>query len=116
MLLSSFCLLTRDGMEDLPRLSPVYNSVKTNGHSYHQGHHTALQQPPSLPSFASFEEQATRSDDAEVDGPEIAPMAARLSCYVCAELRPMVHDVAVAAAELDENVQSHCNKAITRVS
>ena len=115
MLLSSLCSLTGDGMKDLPGLSPVYNSVKAESQSYNHLH-TPLHQAPSLPSFASFQEQATRSDDAEVDGPEIAPMAARLSCFVCSKLRPMVHEVAIAAAELDENVQSHCNKVITRVS
>ncbi|KAK5700979.1 hypothetical protein LTR97_005498 [Elasticomyces elasticus] len=103
-----------DGMEDLPRLSPAYAVVKTEGQSYHQGVHTPSQQAPSLPSFASFQEHATRPNDADVDGPEIAPMAARLSCYLCSKLNPMVREVAIAAAELDENVQTYCNKAVIR--
>ncbi|KAK3114843.1 hypothetical protein LTR53_006423 [Teratosphaeriaceae sp. CCFEE 6253] len=114
MLLPSFCLLTGDGMEDLPRISPVYIAVKPEAQLYRHGYQTPSQTVPSLPSFASFEEQASRPDEAEVDGPEIAPMAARLSCYLCSKLEPIVRDVAIAAAELDENVQSHCNKAVTR--
>jgi hypothetical protein len=52
----------------------------------------------------------------EPDEVEIAPMSARLSCYLCSNLKPMVRDVAVAVAELDEAVQTYCNKSVTRVS
>lgn len=50
-----------------------------------------------------------------MDGPEIAPMASRLSCHSCNELQPMVQEVANAVAELDENVQAYCNRPVTRV-
>ena len=44
-------------------------------------------------------------------------MSSRLeACYTCTKLKPMVRDVAVAVAELDENVQLLCNKSVTRVS
>lgn len=98
-------------MPDLPRLSPAYE----NQHS--RTLQTPTQPHNSLPSFASFSEHAaTRSDDPDVDGPEIAPMASRLSCYLCTKLQPMVRDVAIAVAELDEHVQAYCNKSVTRVS
>jgi hypothetical protein len=35
---------------------------------------------------------------------------------LCSNLKPMVRDVAVAVAELDEAVQTYCNKSVTRVS
>jgi len=102
-------------MEDLHRLAPVYTVVKTEGQSFNKGTHTPSQPGPSLPSFATFREHATRSDGAGVDGPETVTSTDRLPCFSCSKLKPMVHEVAVAAAELDENVQSHFNKAVVRV-
>lgn len=115
LILPSLCILTRVGMEDLPRLAPVYPVVKTEGQSFNKGTHTPSQPGPSLPSFATFREHTARSDDVGVDGPETATTTARLPCFSCSRLKPMVHDVAVAAAELDENVKSHFNKAVIRV-
>ncbi|KAK0890153.1 hypothetical protein LTR91_025860 [Friedmanniomyces endolithicus] len=99
---------------DLSRLAPVYPVVKTEGQSFNKGTHTASQPGLSLPSFATFRDHASRSDDASVDGPEIANTMSRLPCFSCSKLKPMVYDIAVAAAELDEHVQSHFNKAVVR--
>ncbi|KAK0252497.1 hypothetical protein LTR91_004946 [Friedmanniomyces endolithicus] len=94
--------------------SHVYTVVKTEGQSFNKGTHTPSQPGPSLPSFATFREHATRSDGAGVNGPETVTSTDRLPCFSCSKLKPMVHEVAVAAAELDENVQSHFNKAVVR--
>jgi hypothetical protein len=116
MLLPTLTVLTHDGMEDAQKFSPAYTAVKNEHQHYQNFPPTPSSQAPSLPSFASFQQHTNRLDDAEVDGPEIAPMAARLTCYSCTQLKPMVREVAIAVAELDENVQSYCNKAVTRVS
>ncbi|KAK4508151.1 hypothetical protein PRZ48_001889 [Zasmidium cellare] len=97
---------------DLPSISPPIN----NNHSF--DHIAASNQPvstpsTSLPSFAAFKEHATARPD-DVDGPEIAPMSSRLSCQSCTKLQPWVRDVAVAVAELDESVQTYCNKTVNR--
>jgi hypothetical protein len=115
MLLPSLSVLTHDGMEDPQKFSPAYSVVKTEHPLYQKAPPTPASQAPSLPSFASFQQHTNRLDDAEVDGPEIAPMAARLTCFSCTKLKPMIREVAIAVAELDENVQSYCNKAVTRV-
>ncbi|KAK3675213.1 hypothetical protein LTR78_004722 [Recurvomyces mirabilis] len=96
------------------RSSPPLAQVKSELPTYPQDVQTPSIQAPSLPSFASFQKHTTRTDDADVDGPEIAPMAARLPCNTCTQLGPMVRNVAIAVAELDENVQMYCNKAVTR--
>lgn len=113
-LLQSFRANTHGGvMIDLPRISPPITTLD------HQPNNSTSNYPSStpstsLPSFAAFKEHATtRTDD--VDGPEIAPMSSRLSCHSCTKLQPWVRDVAVAVAELDESVQTYCNKSVTRV-
>ncbi|KAI7582065.1 hypothetical protein KC316_g8080 [Hortaea werneckii] len=69
----------------------------------------------SLPSFATFSEQtANRKDDPDVDGPEIAPMASRLSCHSCNKLKPQLRELALVAAEVDENVQNVFNRPLIR--
>ncbi|RMY20585.1 hypothetical protein D0866_12498, partial [Hortaea werneckii] len=69
----------------------------------------------SLPSFATFSEQtANRKDDPDVDGPEIAPMASRLSCHSCNKLKPQLRELALVAAEVDENVQNVFNRPSIR--
>ncbi|KAI6822435.1 hypothetical protein KC332_g8768 [Hortaea werneckii] len=69
----------------------------------------------SLPSFATFSEHtANRKDDPDVDGPEIAPMASRLSCHSCNKLKPQLRELALAAAEVDENVQNVFNRPLIR--
>ena len=97
-------------MTDLPKISTTYQAVSAHALES-QGPHP--QHPTSLPSFASFSEQASRTDDP--DEVEIAPMSARLSCYSCNKLTPLIREVAIAVAELDENVQQYCNKSVTRV-
>lgn len=42
-------------------------------------------------------------------------MSSRLSCDSCTKLKPMVREVAIAVADLDDNVQTYCNKSATRV-
>ncbi len=68
----------------------------------------------SLPSFATFQEHATRAD--EPDEVEIAPMSARLPCSMCSKLKPMINEVATAIAELERIRQTSCGKPTTRVS
>ena len=97
-------------MTDLPRISTPYPPVSAHALENQTSH---PQHPTSLPSFASFSEQASRTDDP--DEVEIAPMSARLSCYSCNKLTPLIREVAIAVAELDENVQQYCNKSVTRV-
>ncbi|KAK5110909.1 hypothetical protein LTR62_005447 [Meristemomyces frigidus] len=99
-------------VDGFQRSSPT-SSVKSESQAGHDAQ-VLKKLAPSLPSFASFQRQTGRSEDGDVDGPEIAPMAARLPCNHCATLGPMIRDVATAVAELDENVQSHCNKVGTR--
>lgn len=98
----------------MPRIAPAYAARPLETQS-HESSHSAHAHPTSLPSFASFQESANRTDEPD-EGPEIAPMSSRLSCYQCNRLKPMVQDVAIAAAELDEAVQTHCNRSVTRVS
>jgi hypothetical protein len=99
-------------MLDLPRIpSYVPSATQTQPHNAAEGSYT--KPTTSLPSFASFQEHASRTDDP--DEVEIAPMSSRLSCYMCSKLKPMVRDVAIAVAELDENVQTYCNQSVTRV-
>lgn len=104
-------------MTDLPRISPAYNTSVNDAKRYNTGSQTPRSQSQhttSLPSFATFQEHAGRIDDPEEV--EIAPMSARLSCSLCTKLKPLVRDVAIAVAEIDENVQSFCNKSVNRVS
>ena len=103
-------------MTDLPKISTAYLANSANASERHifsgnQSSHS--QQTTSLPSFATFEEHAGRTDDP--DEVEIAPMSSRLSCYLCPKLKPMVREVAIAVADLDESVRSYCNKSNTRV-
>ena len=103
-------------LSDLPTISSGYSAQVHESQSYNYNSHTPRpqsHQTTSLPSFASFQEHANRIDDAEEV--EIAPMSARLSCYLCTKLKPLVRDVAIAVAEIDENVQSYCNMSVTRV-
>jgi hypothetical protein len=97
---------------DLPKISPAYNGRSTETRP---GLQTPLQSTTSLPSFASLREQADRAEDPDLEGPEIAPMSARLPCYSCTKLKPMVTEVARAIIELDEAVQAHCSKLVSRV-
>ncbi|EMC94488.1 hypothetical protein BAUCODRAFT_35707 [Baudoinia panamericana UAMH 10762] len=82
---------------------------ETNGRPSHEQRNV-----PSLPSFATLQEHTSRLSEPDADGPEIAPMNSRISCYLCTKLKPMVREAAIAVAELDENVQSYCNQAVTR--
>ena len=103
-------------MADLPKLSTNYGTNSYNsveGHAYSGEQGLRQQHTTSLPSFASFQEHANRTDDP--DEVEIAPMSSRLSCYLCTKLKPLLREAAIAVAELDENVQSYCNKSATRV-
>ena len=75
---------------------------------------TSQNNTTSLPSFASLQESANRIDEAG-EGPEIASMSERMSCGLCSKLRPMVEDIAIAVAELDETVQTSCSRSVTRV-
>ena len=103
-------------MIDLPSIAPAYTGQSSASQSYGTSgtsQSSRSQHTTSLPSFASFHEHATRTEDP--DEVEIAPMSSRLSCYLCTKLKPMVREVAIAVAELDENVQLYCNKSATRV-
>ncbi|KAF2172190.1 hypothetical protein M409DRAFT_17430 [Zasmidium cellare ATCC 36951] len=98
--------------QDRPRISPPINT-NTLDHAAAAANQPVSTPSTSLPSFAAFQEHTTtRTDD--VDGPEIAPMSSRLSCHSCTKLQPWVRDVAVAVAELDESVQTYCNKSVNR--
>nr|POE86917.1 hypothetical protein CFP56_63949 [Quercus suber] len=68
----------------------------------------------SLPPFASLQQHTGYLD--EPDGPEIAPMYQRIACLACTNLKPLVHDVAVATADLEGCVQAICNTDVTRMS
>lgn len=94
-------------MTDLPRIA-------SDKHSYLQTPLSRQQTGTSLPPFSSIQEHASRVD--EPDEVEIAPMSARLSCYQCTKLEPLIREVAVAVAELDELVQTSCRDTVTRVS
>lgn len=115
-LLQSFRANTNGGvMVDLPRISPPITALDHQPSNNSTTNYPVSTPSTSLPSFAAFKEHAaTRTDD--VDGPEIAPMSSRLSCHSCTKLQPWVRDVAVAVAELDESVQTYCNKSVNRVS
>lgn len=111
-----FVLIMFAVMTDLPKISTTYSANSVNvseSQTYSSAQSLRTQQTTSLPSFASFQEHASRTDDP--DEVEIAPMSSRLSCYLCTKLKPMVRDVATAVAELDENVQTYCHRSITRV-
>jgi hypothetical protein len=95
---------------DMPKLSTPYQSASARPRDIQPSH---PQQQTSLPPFASISEQADRADDP--DEVEIAPMSARLSCSSCIKLNPLINEIAITVAELDENVQQYCNKSITRV-
>ena len=99
-----------DAMTDLPNISRTYPASSARAPE-NQGSHP--QQATSLPSFASLSEHASRPDDP--DEVEIAPMSARLPCSSCNKLSPLIREVALAVAELDDNVQQYCNKSTTRV-
>ena len=99
-------------MTDPPRVpSPYGTSSESQLHNLGRANsgHT-----PSLPSFASFEEHASRRDDA--DAADDAPTGALLTCYLCTKLKSMVEDVAVAVAELDESVHSAYQHSVSSVS
>ena len=98
-------------MPDIPKLSTTYTPgstypLQSQGARQHQ-------QQTSLPSFASLSEHANRTG--EPDEMEIAPMSARLSCHSCNQLTPLLRDVALAVAELDDYAQQMSNKVFTRV-
>ena len=96
---------------DLPRISPMLNV-----HEGTMARRPSSQVATSLPSFASFSEHAAaRSDETDTDGPEIAPMVSRLPCHPCNQLQPMVQEVAVAIAELDQNIQSLSSRSAIKV-
>lgn len=97
-------------MTDLPKLSTAYQGPSAH---VHETQRARPQHPTSLPSFASLSEQASRAEDP--DEVEVAPMSARLSCHSCNKLTPLVREIAIAVAELDEHVQQYCNKSVTRV-
>lgn len=97
-------------MTELPKLSTSYQPGSAHPRELNS---SQPQQPPSLPSFAALSEQASRGDDG--DEVEIAPMSARLSCNSCYKLSPLIRDIAITVAELDENIQQYCNKSNARV-
>jgi hypothetical protein len=101
---------------DLPRIATTHavNGSAALSLTSSSNQSSQQSQSTSLPSFASFEEHAsTRLDDS--DEVEIAPMSSRLSCNLCTKLNPRLRDVALAVAELDENIQSTYGKPVTRV-
>ena len=103
-------------MTDLPKISTAFSadSVHALERRIHNGdYHPQLYQKTSLPSFASLQERANQTNDP--DDVEIAPMSSRMSCYLCNKLKPMLREVAITVAELDESVQSYCNTSVTRV-
>ncbi|KAI7461288.1 hypothetical protein KC357_g8766 [Hortaea werneckii] len=94
--------------QDLHRTSPAHDDSL-------QGRRAQTTTHQSLPSFATFSEHtANRKVDPDVDGPEIAPMASRLSCHSCNKLKPQLRELALAAAEVDENVQNVFNRPMIR--
>lgn len=97
-------------MTDLPNISRTYSP--TSDHASEK-YGVRLQQSTALPSFASLSEHASRKDDP--DEVEIAPMSARLPCDTCNKLTPLLRDVAIAVAELNDYVQHYGNKPVTRV-
>ena len=100
-------------MIELPRITPVHG-----GPSHVILPHGGMQpirpepQSTSLPSIASLRQN--RNDD--LDDPVIAPMSERLTCNSCTQLRPIMHDVSLAVAELDQTVQAHCQRLTNKVS
>jgi len=104
-------------MTDLPKdFSTADDGSVTRSQAHPKTAPTPHQQAStSLPSFAAFQAHASRFDDPEVEGPEIAPMSSRLACNLCTRLKPMVQEVAIAVAELDESVQSYCSGSVNRV-
>ncbi|KAI7197687.1 hypothetical protein KC363_g9 [Hortaea werneckii] len=101
--------IPRQDTVDLHRTSPAHDDSL-------QGRRAQTTTHQSLPSFATFSEHtANRKVDPDVDGPEIAPMASRLSCHSCNKLKPQLRELALAAAEVDENVQNVFNRPLIRV-
>ena len=92
---------------------PKYSSAFT-GSSDSRSYGTSQSQHTSLPSFASFQEHASRTEAA--DEGDATPMSSLLSCYLCTKLKPMVREVAIAIGDLDQHVQTFCNRTVTRVS
>ncbi|WPG98082.1 Hypothetical protein R9X50_00086800 [Acrodontium crateriforme] len=99
--------------QDLPKITPPFSAGVAEAQPLSGSVSSTSSKATLLPSFASFQEHANRSDE-EIDGPEIAPMARRLPCDSCHKLQPMVREVAGALSELDEFVQSICHKSSTR--
>ncbi|KAI7084248.1 hypothetical protein KC356_g6911 [Hortaea werneckii] len=100
--------IPRQDTVDLHRTSPAHDDSL-------QGRRAQTTTHQSLPSFATFSEHtANRKVDPDVDGPEIAPMASRLSCHSCNKLKPQLRELALAAAEVDENVQNVFNRPLIR--
>lgn len=95
------------GMLDPSRISPTASHFH-DLHSYDKSKSSQSISTPStlLPSFASLQEHTNRSEDG--DGPEIASMSSRLSCYHCTKFKPLVQDITTAVAELEETVQALC--------
>lgn len=106
--------------QDLPSIASTCISAPSERHMYAKNFTTTMSSTTttttttSLPSFASFQEQTSRSEDPDVEGPEIAPMSSRLSCYQCTKLKPVVRDVAMAVMEFEETIQTYCKRAVTR--
>lgn len=103
---------------DLPRFAAMFNLPLS---ATYPPRPTASSDPefarrrPSLPPFSSFQEHADRADEMD-DNSDPTAMPSRLSsCHTCNRLQSMVHEVAIAVAELDESVQLLCNKTNSRV-
>jgi hypothetical protein len=71
-------------------------------------------QSTTLPSFAELQGLTRHNDDSD-DEPKIAPMSERITCDLCAKLKPMVETIAGAMVDLDDDVQTYCNGRPTRV-
>lgn len=93
------------GMLDPSRISPTANHFH-DLQSYGKSSQPTSTPSNLLPSFASLQERTNRSEDG--DGPEIASMSSRLSCYHCTKFKPLVQDITTAVAELEETVQAFC--------
>ena len=97
----------------LHNVSPVPSLHTTESSAYSSVQSSRQQNPTSLPSFASFQEHAGRPDDLVEGG--LAAMSSQMPCHLCAKLKPMIRDVAIAVAGLDESVQSYGNASVTKV-
>ena len=99
-------------MIELPRISTAY-SARLHGSRSSSGGQTGPSATTSLPSFASFQKHASRpshSDEAKIE-----PLSVRLSCTLCPKLEPVIAEVAVAVAELDEDLQVQYFDSVKRV-